>query len=258
MNDTLPTSDIESLHGQIRGLIEAARDRVLVQVNQALVLTYWQIGRAIRTDLLCEDRAEYGAGVLKQLAQRLSREYGPGFSYSSLTRMTKLYDCLSDQQTVATLSQQLSWSHFVELIKLDDPTKRDFYIGMCAEGRWSVRTLRERSDAMLFERTAISKQPEEVVRRELTQLRQSGEASPSLFLKDPYLLDFLDLNDNFSERDLENGILRELERFILELGSDFAFMGRQKRIQIGGHDYVIDLLFFHRKLRETLIKGILP
>ena len=163
-----------------------------------------------------------------------------------------------EKKNIATLSQQLSWSHFVELIKLDDPTKRDFYIGMCAEGRWSVRTLRERIDAMLFERTAISKQPEEVVRRELTQLRQSGEASPSLFLKDPYLLDFLDLNDNFSERDLENGILRELERFILELGSDFAFMGRQKRIQIGGHDYVIDLLFFHRKLRETLIKGILP
>jgi len=136
---------------------------------------------------------------------------------------------------------------------VDDGVKRAFYTDMCAQSRWSVRTLRERMDGMLFERTAIAKQPEQVIRQELAQLQQAGDTSPALFLKDPYLLDFLDLQDGFTEKDLENAILAELERFILELGSDFAFMGRQKRIQIGGHDYYIDLLFYHRKLRRLVL-----
>jgi predicted nuclease of restriction endonuclease-like (RecB) superfamily len=148
----------------------------------------------------------------------------------------------------------LSWSHFVEIIKIDDAIKREFYIRMAVDGHWSVRTLRERMDGMLFERTAISKKPDALIQRELTQLQQQpSDASPALFLKDPYLLDFLDLKDNFSEKDLENAILLELERFILELGSDFAFMGRQKRIQIGGNDYYLDLLFYHRKLKRLVL-----
>lgn len=106
---------------------------------------------------------------------------------------------------------------------------------------------------MLYERTALAKQPEEVLRGELARLREGQTPAPTLFLKDPYLLDFLDLKDNFSEHDLESAILAELERFLLELGSDFAFMGRQKRIQIGGYDYVIDLLFYHRKLKRLVV-----
>jgi len=250
-----PATDIDALHGEIRQLIETARAHVVTQVNQTLVLTYWQIGKTIKTEVLKESgRARYGAGILKQLAQGLSREYGSGFSYSSLTRMAKFYDCLPDHDIVATVSQQLSWSHFVELLKLDDTIKREFYIGLCTSGRWSVRTLRERMDGMLFERTAISRQPDELIRQELTQLQQQpSDASPALFLKDPYLLDFLDLKDNFTEKDLENAILMELERFILEMGSDFAFMGRQRRIQIGGHDYYLDLLFYHRKLKRLVL-----
>ena len=248
-----PAPVVDSLYEGIRQLVERARAQVLTQVNQALVLTYWHIGKTIKTEVLHQERAQYGASVLKQLAERLTREYGSGFSHSGLTRMAKLYDQLSDPAIVATLSQQLSWSHFVELIKVDDSTRRAFYTDMCAQSRWSVRTLRERMDGMLFERTAIAKQPEHVIRHELAQLQQAGEASPALFLKDPYLLDFLDLQDGFTEKDLENAILAELERFILELGSDFAFMGRQKRIQIGGHDYYIDLLFYHRKLRRLVL-----
>lgn len=244
---------VDGLYEGIRQLVERARAQVLTQVNQALVLTYWQIGKIIKIEVLQQARAQYGAGVLKQLAERLTREYGSGFSHSGLTRMAKLYDQLPDPAIVATLSQQLSWSHFVELIKVEDGTKRAFYTDMCAQSRWSVRTLRERMDGMLFERTAIAKQPEQVIRQELAQLQQAGEASPALFLKDPYLLDFLDLQDGFTEKDLENAILAELERFILELGSDFAFMGRQRRIQIGGHDYYIDLLFYHRKLRRLVL-----
>ncbi|MBP1468281.1 DUF1016 family protein [Candidatus Chloroploca sp. M-50] len=242
----------DKLYQDIRQLIESARAHVVTQVNQALVLTYWHIGKTITTDVLDHGRAHYGAAVLKQLAVRLTHEYGNGFSYSGLTRMAKFYAAVPDQEIVATLSQQLSWSHFVEIIKLDDAIKREFYIRMAVDGRWSVRTLRERMDGMLFERTAISKLPDALIRQELTQL-QPADTSPALFLKDPYLLDFLDLKDNFSEKDLENAILLELERFILELGSDFAFMSRQKRIQIGTHDYYLDLLFYHRRLKRLVL-----
>jgi predicted nuclease of restriction endonuclease-like (RecB) superfamily len=244
---------VDGLYLGIKQLVDRARSQVLTQVNQALVITYWHIGKSIKTEVLQSERAVYGAEVLKQLAERLTQDYGSGFSYSGLTRMAKFYDCLPEEPIVATLSQQLSWSHFVELIKLDDPVQRAFYTDLCAQSRWSVRTLRERMDSMLFERTAIAKQPEQVIRQELVQLKAGADASPALFLKDPYLLDFLDLKDGFTEKDLENAILAELERFLLELGSDFAFMSRQKRIQVGGHDYVIDLLFFHRRLRRLVL-----
>lgn len=250
---TVPAEpEVDALYQDIRQRVEHARAQVLTQVNQALVLTYWHVGKVIKTQVLQGERAAYGAGVLKKLAERLTRDYGTGFSHSGLTRMAKLFDCLPDEHIVATLSQQLSWSHFVELIKIDDPTRRAFYTELCVQSRWSVRTLRERMDGLLFERTAIAKQPEAVIRQELAQLG-GASASPALFLKDPYLLDFLDLKDGFTEKDLEAAILAELERFILELGSDFAFMGRQKRIQVGGHDYVIDLLFFHRRLRRLVL-----
>jgi predicted nuclease of restriction endonuclease-like (RecB) superfamily len=252
--DNKPTRPDENLYHDIRHLIESARSHIVTQVNQALVLTYWRIGKKINTDVLDDGRAQYGATVLKQLAVRLTHEYGNGFSYSGLTRMTKFYSAIPEQEIVATLSQHLSWSHFVEIIKIDDAIKREFYIRMAVEGRWSVRTLRERMDSLLFERSAISKQPDALIQKELMQLQQQAHpASPVLFLKDPYLLDFLDLKDNFTEKDLENAILLELERFILELGSDFAFMGRQKRIQIGGNDYYIDLLFYHRKLKRLVL-----
>ncbi|WP_349744615.1 PDDEXK nuclease domain-containing protein [Roseateles cavernae] len=247
------TQALDLLYLDIKQRVAQARAQVLTQVNQALVLTYWSIGKTIQTEVLQGERARYGAGVLRQLAERLTQDYGSGFSYSGLTRMAKFFDYLPDEAIVATLSQQLSWSHFVEIIKLDDPTQRAFYADLCAQSHWSVRTLRERMDGMLFQRTAIAKQPELLIRQELAQLKQGGVASPSLFLKDPYLLDFLDLKDGFTERDLEDAILAELERFILELGSDFAFMGRQKRIQVGGHDYVMDLLFFHRRLRRLVL-----
>jgi predicted nuclease of restriction endonuclease-like (RecB) superfamily len=249
-----PAVPADKLYQDIRQLIESARGHVATQVNQSLVLTYWRIGKTIKTEVLDDGRAQYGTAVLKQLAARLTHEYGNGFSYSSLTRMAKFFSAVPEQEIVATVSQQLSWSHFVEIIKLDDAIKREFYMSMAAEGRWSVRTLRERMDGMLFERTAIAKQPDALIHLELAQLQQQPtDASPALFLKDPYLLDFLDLKDNFTEKDLENAILLELERFILELGSDFAFMGRQRRIQIGAYDYYLDLLFYHRKLKRLVL-----
>ena len=253
-SDEMALGDDEALHQSIKGLIERSRSQVVAQVNQTLVLTYWQVGKIIKTEVLQAERSQYGEATLKQLAARLSRDYGTGFSYSSLTRMAKFYHYMPDQRIVATLSQQLSWSHFIEVIKIEDELKREFYLQLCADGRWSVRTLRGRIDSLLFERTALSKQPDALIRQELTNLqKQSAETSPALFLKDPYLLDFLDLKDNFSEKDLENAVLFELEKFILELGSDFAFMARQRRIQVGGNDYYLDLLFYHRKLKRLVL-----
>jgi len=193
-----PTVPADKLHQDIRQLIESARAHVVTQVNQALALTYWQIGKTIKTEVLDDGRGQYGAAVLKQLAERLTQEYGNGFSYSGLTRMAKFYSAIPTQEIVATLSQQLSWSHFVEIIKLDDPIKREFYLSMAAEGRWSVRTLRERMDGMLYERTAIAKQPDALIQRELAQLQQQpGEHSPIAIIlcggKDAEVVELMDL-----------------------------------------------------------------
>lgn len=243
----------QTVYSEIRQLITDAKSSVVRKVNQVLTITYWQIGKQIQTLILNDNRAEYGQQTIKQLAQELTGEFGKGFTYSSLTRMVKFYLAFDDEKIVATLSQQLSWSHFVELIKLDNDIQREFYTQMNAHENWSVRTLRQRMDGMLFERSAIAKQPEKVIRQELAKLEQPQTASLALHLKDPYLLDFLDLQDNFSEKDLENAILHKLEHFILELGSDFAFMARQKRLQIGGNDYYLYLLFYHRSLNRLVL-----
>jgi len=245
--------NIDNLYQNITHLIDVAKARVVTQVNQALVITYWQIGKIIKTELLYDERAEYGDSTMKRLAEKLVQEYGNGFGQRNLFRMVRFYQQFSDSEILTTVSAKLSWSHFVELLKLDDPIKQEFYISMCINGGWSVRLLRERMDSMLFERTALSRQPDVIVQNELASLQQNKALTPQLFLKDPYLLDFLDLKDNFTEKDLENAILMELERFILELGSDFAFMSRQKRIQVGGNDYYIDLLFYHRKLKRLVL-----
>jgi predicted nuclease of restriction endonuclease-like (RecB) superfamily len=186
------------------------------------------------------------------LSQELSQSYGSGFSYSTLTRMVKFYESFQDKKIVATLSQQLSWSHFRELLPLEKPLQRDFYAEMCRVEGWSVRTLRRKIDSMLYERTAISRKPEAVIRYEIDALRKEDQLAPDLVFKDPYFLDFLGLRDRYLEKDLEDAILRELEQFLLELGAGFSFIARQKRIQIDSDDYYIDLLFFNRKLKRLL------
>jgi predicted nuclease of restriction endonuclease-like (RecB) superfamily len=165
-----------------------------------------------------------------------------------LFRAMQFAELFPEDQIVSALSTQLSWSHFVELIALDDPLKREFYAELCRVERWSVRRLRTNIDRLLYERTAVSKQLEEVVRRELAALREEDRLSPELVFRDPYFLDFLGLTDAYAEEDLERAILRELETFLLELGGDFAFVARQKRFSIDGEDYYLDLLFYHRRL----------
>jgi predicted nuclease of restriction endonuclease-like (RecB) superfamily len=147
----------------------------------------------------------------------------------------------------------LGWTHFTMLIPMQDALKRDFYAEMCRVERWSTRTLRQKIDGMLYERTALSKKPDLLIRQELDRLRADDELTPDFVLQDPYLLDFLGLRDTYSEKDLASALLREIERFLLELGAGFAFVERQKRITLDGDDYYIDLLFFHRKLRRLIV-----
>ena len=167
-------------------------------------------------------------------------------------KIAKFVESFPDEEIVATLSQQLSWSHFRELLPLEQPLQREFYAEMCRMEGWSVRTLRGRIDSMLYERTALSRKPEELARKELATLKRSGEVGPALVLKDPYILDFLDLQDHYMERDFEDAVLRELEMFLLELGAGFSFIARQKRIQLDGEDFYIDLLFYNRKLKRLV------
>jgi len=164
----------------------------------------------------------------------------------------KFAEAFPDPEIVATLSQQLSWSHFRKLLPLTQPFEREFYAEMCRMEGWSVRTLRGRIDSMLYERTALSKKPDELAKKELATLRSTGAVGPSLVLKDPYILDFLELKDHYLEKDFEDAILRELELFLLELGAGFSFVARQKRIQLDGEDFYIDLLFYNRKLKRLV------
>ncbi len=241
------------LLGDLRFLIEQTRTQVAQTVNSELVLLYWQIGARIRADILQNERAEYGKEIFSTLSRKLVAEFGKGFSQPNLFRMARFAETFPDEEIVVTLSPQLSWSHFVEIIPLKDQLKRDFYAEMCRIERWSVRTLRDKIQGMLFERTAISKKPEELIKTEIAALREEDKLTPDLVFRDTYFLDFLGLSDTFSEKDLENAILRELERFLLELGVGFAFVARQKRITVDGDDFYIDLLLFHRKLKRLVV-----
>ncbi|HPD16538.1 MAG TPA: PDDEXK nuclease domain-containing protein [Planctomycetota bacterium] len=242
----------QQLLGDIRSLIESARERTARAVNAGLVTLYWSIGARIRQDILRERRAGYGEQIVSALSRQLVAEYGSGFSAKSLHHMVRFAEAFPDERIVSALRRQLSWTHFKQIIYLDDPLKRDFYAEMCRIERWSTRTLQRKIGTMLFERTALAKRPEEVVKRELAALRDADKLTPDLVFRDPYILDFLGLKDSYGEKDVESAILRELESFILEMGVGFTFAARQKRISVDHRDYYLDLLFYHRTLRRLV------
>lgn len=241
-----------NLLAEVRQLIESAKTQAVAAVNAEMTLLYWRIGQRINNEILGGERAEYGERLIINLSQQLSHEYGRGFTEKNLRRMMQFAQFFPDEQIVATLSRQLSWSHFTLLLPLKQPLQREFYAEMCRVERWSVRTLRQRIDSMLYERTALSRKPDELIAQELATLRDSEKLSPDLLLRDPYLLDFLGLQDTFLESDLEHAIIREMERFLLELGAGFCFVARQKRIQLDGDDFYLDLLFYNRKLKRLV------
>ncbi len=243
----------EPLLADVRELILAAREQVAQAVNAGLTMLYWHIGRRIRQDILKEKRAEYGAEIVSALARQLSTEFGRGYSDGNLLRhMVRFAEAFPDREIVSALLRQLSWTHFLSIIYLDDPLKRDFYAEMCRIENWNTRTLAKKIGGMLFERTALSKKPDKLIKQELAALKAEDKLTPDLVFRDPYLLDFLGLKDTYAEKDIEAAILREIEAFILELGVGFCFVARQKRMQIDDKDYYLDLLFYHRKLRRLV------
>lgn len=256
---TPPTDDIDqstvspALLGELQSLIKSTRVRVAVSINTEMVLLYWDIGDRVRKEILGNERAAYGKRVINGLADQLTLQYGRGFTRANLFHMINFAEVFPDRKIIHTLCRQLSWSHFRILLYIEDPLAREFYTEMCRLERWSVRTLQAKIQGMLFERTAVSKKPEELARKELAALRDEDRMTPDLVFKSPYFLEFLGLSDTHSEKDLENSILRDLEHFILELGTDFSFVARQKRITVDAEDYYIDLLFYHRKVRRLVV-----
>ncbi|MBK8579674.1 MAG: DUF1016 family protein [Candidatus Accumulibacter sp.] len=243
--------DEAALLTDLRELIHSARQRIATVANSTTTLLYWHLGRRLLAESLQDERAPYGKRILATVSRELTVEFGQAFSLRSLYRAIQFCQGFTNQEIVSTLSTQLSWSHFIELLPLKDPLARDFYAEMCRIERWDVRTLRQKIGGLLFERTALSKKPQDVIAAEIGRLRD-GQVSPDIVFRDPYLLDLLGLRGAYSERDLESAILREIEGVLLELGSGFAFVARQKRISVGRDDFHLDLLFFHRHLRRLI------
>lgn len=234
----------------IRSLIEQSRLKVAATVNTGMTLMYWHIGERINREVLHGERAAYGKQIVATLAQQLTAEYGGSqFSVKNLNRMRLFAERFPDLSIWTPLASKLTWSHFLQVIPVEDELKRQFYLSMAADQRWSKRTLKAKIDSMLYERTAIAKQPDEVIFHDLEMLRNERKMSADLAFHDPYFIDFLGLDGDYSEKDLESAIVSELQKFITEIGTDFAFIARQKRISVDNEDYYIDLLFFNRRLR---------
>jgi predicted nuclease of restriction endonuclease-like (RecB) superfamily len=251
--DELVSVKNDNLFAEIKTLIEQSRRQVALVVNSAMTMLYWQIGKRIVIEVSGKDRSKmYGNEVVHKLCAELSSEYGNTFTEKNVRRMMQFYSTFPDEKIVVSLIRKLSWTHILAVIPIEDDLKREFYIEMCALERWSVRTFRDRINSMLYERTAISKKPEETIRHDLELLKNEQKLTPDLVFRDPYFLDFLGLRDKYSEKDLETAIIVELENFILEFGNDFTFVARQKRITVDNEDYYIDLLFYHRRLKSLV------
>jgi predicted nuclease of restriction endonuclease-like (RecB) superfamily len=240
-SEVMLTNELESLHAELRALISSSRQRLVATVNAELSQLYWSVGRRLSVEVLAGERAQYGSHLLKRLGMRLEQEFGRGFEVHNLHRMVQFVRAFSDVEIVATLSRQLSWSHFVLLIPLKTEAARSYYAQQSAAERWSVRELRRQIERKAYERNLIAN----------TDMPSSPELTAGVF-KDPYFLDFLGLRDGYDEADLEGAILLQLKAFILELGSGFAFVERKKRMIIDGEDFYLDLLFFHRRLRRLV------
>lgn len=240
----------ETLINDLRQMIEQTRTSMASTINAGLTMLYWRVGNRVLKEILQDERAEYGKGIVVTLSRQLAQEYGNGFTEKNLRRMIQFAEVFSDEQLIDSLMRQLSWSHFTTLLTVKDSLKRDFYAEMCRIEKWNVRTLRQKIRSLLFERTAISKKPELVAQAELDALRKEDQLTPDLVFRDPYVLEFLNLNDRYVEKDIEDAIMRDLEQFLLELGIGFSFLARQKRIIVDNIDFRLDLLFFHRRLKR--------
>lgn len=242
----------EVLFGDVCQIIEGARNRCATYVNAEICLTNWTVGKRIKEDVLYNQRADYGKQVVFNLSFRLVEKYGKGWGYEKLKHCVRSAYTFSEEQIGYAMRTQLTWTHLRSLMSIDDPLERQFYMQMIGKEHWDTRTLNEKIDQRLYQRTAISRKPEEVIKKELKKARDKNKLLPDLVFRSEYFLDMLGLPNSFSEKDLENAIISQVEKFINELGSDFTFVARQKRITVDTIDYYLDLLFYHRELRRLV------
>ena len=241
-----------SLQSDISKLISESRHQVAQVVNSTIVMLYWAIGKRINEEILKDTRAEYGKAVILKVSKDLTKQFGQGYSQSNLFRMARLARFYPDKEIFATLSRKLSWSHFILITQEEDSLKRDFYIQMAITENWSIRTTKEKINSMLFERTALSKKPEDVIKYEIEKFKDTGQMTPDLFFKDPCFLDFIGQKQKHTEAALEQAILDHMVDFIQELGAGFCFVDRQKRMSTNNTDRYLDLLFYHRGMRRLV------
>ena len=239
---TTENTGYSQLVSDIGAMLADARKQLAVAVNNVLVETYWNIGKHIvEYEQNGNERAEYGSGLLNRLSRDLTERYGRGFNRNNLQYMRKFYMTFPNS---TTLSCKLSWSHYQEILKLDDPLEISFYVHECENARWSVRELKRQRDSLLFHRLALSKDKSGIL-----ELANKGAdiQKPEDILHDPYVLEFAGLPDTtlYSEGDLEEALMQNMSRFLLELGKGFAFYGRQYRISLGGRHLYVDLVFYN-------------
>ena len=249
LNDIAKDVEIDNSFSNIKELVINTRNKVLSVVNTEMLNLYWNIGKIIMEIQQGNERASYGDTVLEKLSQKLTSEFGKGFSSRNLRTMRKFYLTFPIWKTV---SSKLSWSHYLELIKIEDKTKRDFYLNESVNSMWSVRELQRQKDSLLYERLALSKTKEDII-----ELSQKGHIIKDYkdLVKDPFVLEFLDIKDHneYLEKDLEKNILKHLKEFLLELGKGFSFIGSQVRITLGDEHFYPDLVFYNRLLRCFII-----
>ncbi len=242
----------ELLFSDICGIINQTRNRIATYVNTEICLTNWYVGKRIKEDILYNQRAEYGKHIVKNLSVRLTSVYGNGWSEKTLRHCLRAAETFTENEIISAVQRQFTWTHLKILMYVKDELARSFYMEMCYLEHWDTRTLNRKIDSQLYERTAISRKPEEVIKQELDTVKETNQLVPDMVFRSSYFLDMLGLPDIFSEKDLESAILSQIQLFIKELGSDFAFLDRQHRITVDAVDYYIDLLFYHRGLKRTI------
>lgn len=230
-------------------IIEQSKRTIAVYLNSEVSITYWRIGKYIAGELNAIGEEKYGSKIVATVSRQLTERFGKGYTRTAVIRMVKVAREYPDEEIAATLSHQLTWSHFVELVTIPQPAKRLFYQQLSILNGWSVRQLRDQEEAMAYERTLIASKPEDEQIKALTNVTK-GNITPDVILKSSYVVDFLGLDRGFSEEELEDAVVEQLEKFIMELGMDFAFLERQKKISIDSVDYKLDLLFYHRRLHR--------
>ena len=250
MNDLTYTN---SMMNEIREILQSARQRVAIQVNTELLSTYWNIGKIIvEHEQENQERADYGKQTLKQLSKELTKEFGKGFSVSNLQFMRRFYQCYQIQQTV---SVKLSWSHYCELLTISDADKRSFYEKETVNSGWSVRELKRQISTSLYERLLLSEG--KANKETVLSLAEKGieMATPLDIIKDPYVFEFLGVPENkpMLESDLEKALVAQIEKFLLELGRGFMFVGTQQRITLNNTHYYVDMVFYNKILRAYML-----